>query len=75
MKITKTQLREMIREEIQNMKKEDYRVSPHHTFKTTPDGGIVLFGRKGKIKMSQDDLKNFLRGLIKKRIMKTKPLF
>ena len=47
---------------------EDFKISDKHTLKVTPDGGIILFGRKGKIMMNRDEIKNLLRGLKKNRI-------
>jgi hypothetical protein len=47
---------------------EDYRISAKHTFKVTPDGGIILYGRRGKIIMNREEIKNFLQGLKKKHI-------
>jgi|TARA_R110000824_G_scaffold211056_2_gene396967 hypothetical protein len=64
-------LRKLIRQEIQAQSKsmsEDYKVSDKHTFKVTPNGGIILFGRRGKVMMDRDEIKNLLRGLKKNKI-------
>ena len=45
---------------------EDYRISSKHQLKVTPTGGIILFGRRGKIMMDRDEIKKLLRGLKKK---------
>ena len=47
---------------------EDYKISVKHTFKVTPDGGIILYGRHGKIMMNREEIKSFLRGLKMKHI-------
>ena len=47
---------------------EDYRISSKHTLKVTPDGGIILYGRRGKIMMNRKEIKNLLRGLKQKHI-------
>ena len=62
-------LRKIVKEELQSIIKEDYRISPRHSFKVQDSGnGIILYGKNGKIMMDRGELKNFLQGLKKNRL-------
>ena len=55
-------------EEVDKRLSEDYRISSKHSFKQTPDGGIMLLGRKGKVVMNRKELSDFLKGLKKLKL-------
>ena len=54
--------------EVDTRLQEDYKISPKHSFKQTPDGGIMLLGRKGKVIMNRKELSDFLKGLKKLKL-------